>query len=175
MNPFLGLWRPLGCLERLWSSSCCRAGNVGALSVQHLELEALSELNLYRRNYRSSLKNDEVLDLLRLKLPPVTPPTSIVGTASNRANELEDGIYPLDHCIFACSSTPIKIFENNKGRPHRTIFLPRRQQSINFLLDSGANVNVLNFLTCLHLLIPIRRDPTGHIGRICGKTPSMER
>lgn len=100
------------------------------------------------------------------------PSPSVVGTTSELPpDDTEDEVFPLDDCVFACSSPPIKMFDCKKGRPHRSIFLSRRQQSVNLLLDSGANVNVLNFLTCLRLRIPIRRTPTGSIGRIGGKTP----
>lgn len=130
------------------------------------ELEELLE-NAVRVS-RSSIKNDEVLDILRFNLPPLTPTPSTAAASNQPMNDTEDEIYPLEDCSFTFSSITI---ENDKGRPYRTIYLPRNEQSVNFLLDSGANVNVLNLLTCIRLRIPIRRDPIGFIGGIGGKSP----
>lgn len=131
------------------------------------------------RNSRSSLRNDDVLDLLHLRLPPLTPPATanqsvrevVTPTPPSINDDDDDEVYPLDDCIFACANPVIEVFEQNKRRPHRTIYLPRRGQSLDFLLDSGANINVLSFLTCLRLRIPIPRQPTGTVGLIGGKTP----
>lgn len=46
-------------------------------------------------------------------------------------------------------------------RPERTFFLPNRQKSLKFLLDTGADENILNVQTAKDLGIPISSSPTG--------------
>lgn len=71
-------------------------------------------------------------------------------------------IFCLDVSTISTSSTILP------SRPFKEFHLPRRNQSVNFLLDTGANINVI--CTALRLQLPTSPSATHQVGRVGGKT-----